>query len=293
MKIRLSMLLLIAACSSQVGTSGPSVQQVWIPMDDGVKLAADIYFPDAQGGAEQYPVLLEYLPYRKDESRARNYSLYSYFLDQGYAVARVDIRGTGRSEGVTIPYEYSDIELDDGEVVIDWLSKQDWSTGSVGMFGISWGGFNSIQMAMRNPPALKAFVAVMATDALYQEDVHYMDGIMHTDSWMMSHDLYNAMPGAPDFVLDEDVGREPLQSGTLRLYAYMRQQRDGPFWDRASARGQYEKIKVPGFPHRWLVRRLSQQSHAAHARTRGCPGEGHDWSVGSLLSSQRLAGAAS
>ena len=211
-----------------------------------MQLAADIYFPDAQGGADSYPVLLEYLPYRKDESRARNYSLYSYFLDQGYAVARVDIRGTGRSEGVTIPYEYSDIELDDGEVVIDWLSKLDWSTGSVGIFGISWGGFNAIQMAMRNPPALKAFIAVMATDALYQEDVHYMDGIIHTDSWMMSHDLYNSMPGAPDFILDEEwIDNRFNQKPSV--YAYMRQQRDGPWWDRASAINQYDKIRIPGY----------------------------------------------
>ncbi len=236
--------LFLSACTED--TSGPSISQVWIPMEDGVRLAADIYFPDAQGGAQPYPVLLEYLPYRKDESRARNYSLYSYFLNEGYAVVRVDIRGTGNSEGVTIPYEYSDIELDDGEEVIDWLSKQDWSTGKVGMFGISWGGFNSIQMAMRNPPAMKAFVSLMATDNLYQEDVHYIDGIMHTDSWMMSHDLNTSMPGAPDFVMDKEwlnnrFNRKPS------VYAYMQQQRDGPWWDRASAKGQYDKIKIPGF----------------------------------------------
>ncbi len=215
-------------------------------MPDGIRLAADIYFPAESDDKNRLPVLLEYLPYRKDESRARNYSLYSYFLDHGYAVARVDMRGTGNSEGVTIPYEYSDIELDDGEVIIDWLSKQKWSSGNVGMFGISWGGFNSIQMSMRNPPALKAFVAMMSTEYLYQEDVHYMDGIMHTDSWMMSNDLSNAIPGAPEFKLDEEweTNRFNVEPS---VYAYMRQQREGPFWDRASARGQYEKIRVPGY----------------------------------------------
>ena len=214
-------------------------------MDDGVRLAADIYLPDWAREGNRFPVLLEYTPYRKDESRARNYSIYSYFLKHGYVVARVDIRGTGNSEGVTIPYEYSDIELDDGEEVIDWLSRQDWSSGQVGMFGISWGGFNSIQMAMRNPPALRAFVALMSTEYLFQEDVHFMDGIMHTDSWMMSHDLYNAMPGAPDFILDEEW-EENRFNRKPSVYAYMRQQRDGLFWDRASAKGQYDKIKVPG-----------------------------------------------
>ena len=153
--ILLRVLLLAAvlgACSSPA-TQEYEITEVWIPMPDGVRLAADIYWPAGATESDSFPVLLEYLPYRKDESRSRNYPVYSYFLDHGYVVARVDIRGTGNSEGHTIPYEYSDIELDDGEVVIDWLSRQPWSTGNVGMFGISWGGFNSIQMAMRHPPA--------------------------------------------------------------------------------------------------------------------------------------------
>ncbi|MFT5209393.1 MAG: putative CocE/NonD family hydrolase [Flavobacterium sp.] len=222
------------------------VTEVWITMPDGVRLAADVFWPTGADKTNRFPVLLEYLPYRKNESLARNYALYSYFLERGYIVARVDIRGTGNSEGVTIPYEYSDIELDDGERVIEWLSGQEWSTGNIGMFGISWGGFNSIQMAMRNPPALKAFVSLMSTEYLYQEDVHYIDGIMHTDSWMMGNDLYNALPGAPDFVMDQQW-IENRFNVEPSVYTYMRQQRDGPFWDRASARGQYEKIKVPGY----------------------------------------------
>ena len=148
--------------------------------------------PTGGAAGEKFPVLLEYLPYRKTEARSRDYALYSYFVQRGYVVAAVDIRGTGNSEGRLIPYEYSEIEQRDGEVVIDWLSKQPWSNGKVGMFGISWGGFNSIQMAARNPPALKAIVAVDATDDLYQDDVHYMDGIMHVDSWEMSMDLDNS-----------------------------------------------------------------------------------------------------
>ena len=223
------------------------ITEVSITMSDGIRLAADIYWPAGADKKDRFPILLEYLPYRKDDNRARNYSLYSYFLEYGYLVVRVDMRGTGNSEGITIPYEYSDIELDDGEEVIHWLSQQEWSTGSVGMFGISWGGFNSIQMAMRNPPALKAFVAVMATEYLYQEDVHYLDGIMVAgDSWMMSNDLYNSLPGAPDFKMDEEwlKNRFNLEPS---VYTYMRQQRDGAFWDRASARGQYEKIRVPGY----------------------------------------------
>jgi putative CocE/NonD family hydrolase len=242
-----SLLLFITMGTSAgpVVSDGIEIRQVWIPMPDGVRLAADIYLPEDSDDKE-LPVLLEYLPYRKDESRQRNFELYSYFIKSGYAVARVDIRGTGNSEGRTIPYEYSDIELNDGEQVIAWLAEQPWSSGNLGMFGISWGGFNSIQMTLRNPPALKAFVSLMATEDLYQEDVHYIDGIMHTDSWMMSNDLYNSLPGAPDFVMDEDWFENRFDVEPS-VYTYMRQQRDGPFWDRASALGKYDQIKIPGF----------------------------------------------
>ena len=238
--------LSLSACDNHVETLTASINEVLIPMKDGVVLAADLYVPKTAAVGRRYPVLLEYLPYRKDESRARNVELYSYFTDRGYIVARVDIRGTGNSGGKTIPYEYSEIELADGETVIDWLSRQPWSSGSVGMFGISWGGFNAIQMAMRQPPALKAFVAVMATEYLYQEDVHYIDGIMHTDSWMMSADLYNALPGAPEYKLD-GAWLENRFNRKPSVFTYMRQQRDGSWWDRASARGQYEKIRVPSY----------------------------------------------
>ena len=159
---------------------------------------------------------------------------------------RVDIRGTGNSEGRLIPYEYSEIEQEDGEVVIDWLSKQAWSNGNVGMFGISWGGFNSIQMAARNPPALKAIVAIDATEDLFQDDVHYMDGIMHLDSWEMSMDLDNTRPGAPDYRVDDDNFRNRFDTEPWML-TYKKQQRDGPFWDRASVRDRYDDIRIPTF----------------------------------------------
>ncbi len=237
---------LYAADDPSLPEYGISMQEQWITMPDGVRLAADLYVPSGGDGSKKFPVLLEYLPYRKTESRARNYSMYSYFVERGYIVARVDIRGTGNSEGRVIPYEYSDIELDDGEVVIDWLSKQNWSNGNIGMFGISWGGFNSIQMAVRNPPALKAMIAVDATEDLYQDDVHFMDGVMHVDSWEMSQDLANARPGAPDYILDDDNFRNRFDTEPWML-TYKKQQRDGPFWDRASARDKYDQIKIPTF----------------------------------------------
>ena len=239
-------LYLLAAQPASAPEYQVEIKEAWITLPDGVRLAADLYMPAGDVDGKKFPVILEYLPYRKTEARSRNYSMYSYFVERGYVLARVDIRGTGNSEGKLIPYEYSDIEQVDGETVIDWLSKQSWSNGNVGMFGISWGGFNSIQMAGRNPPALKAMIAVDATEDLYQDDVHYIDGIMHLDSWEMSQDLDNARPGAPDYVIDEAYFRDRFDTQPWMM-TYKHQQRDGAFWDRGSLRDRYDSIKIPTF----------------------------------------------
>ena len=223
-----------------------ALEEVWIPMSDGVRLAADLWRPRGPGDKGRFPVLLEYLPYRKTEARGSRYPLYGWFVRRGYVVARVDIRGTGNSEGTLIPCEYSEIEQQDGLRVIAWLARQPFSNGNVGMFGISWGGFNAIHLAMRNPPALKAIIAVDATDDLYQDDVHFMDGMMHVDSWEMSQDLANAMPGAPDYPVNERYFAERFDTPPWML-TYKCQQRDGPFWDRASLKTQYDAIRIPTF----------------------------------------------
>lgn len=229
------------------------MQEAWIPLPDGVRLAADLYLPrrSRAGGpdgpaTERFPVLLEYLPYRKTESRPRCHALYDYFVRRGYAVARVDIRGTGNSEGQLIEYEYTEQEQRDGEEVIAWLAAQPFSTGKVGMFGISWGGFNSIHMAMRNPPALKAIIAVDATDDLYEDDVHFVDGGLHVDAYEMGMDLDNAVPGAPDYVIDEAYFANRFDRPPW-LPLYKRQQRDGPFWDRTALKTRYQAIQIPTF----------------------------------------------
>ena len=225
---------------------GIEVKEIWIPMPDGVRLAASLFLPADREASAKFPALLEYLPYRKDESRNSQFGLFSYFIRRGYVVARVDIRGTGTSEGRLIDYEYSDQELQDGETVIDWLSKQPWSTGKVGMFGLSWGAFNSIQTAMRNPPALKAIVAVMGTDDLFRDDVHYIDGMMHVDSYELGLDVANVLPAPPDYVVDEAYFRERFDTEPF-LLKYKRQQRDGPFWNRASLDSDYSSIRIPTF----------------------------------------------
>jgi hypothetical protein len=223
-----------------------TMEEVSIPMKDGIRLAADLWRPKGAGADGRFPVLLEYLPYRKTEDRGERLTQYAYFVRRGYVVARVDIRGTGASEGTLIPYEYSEIEQRDGEEVIAWLAKQKFSNGNVGMFGISWGGFNSIHMAMRRPPALKAIVAIDATDDLYHDDVHFMDGMMHVDDWEMSQDLANAMPAAPDYRIDEAYFRDRFDQPPWML-VYKHQQRDGPFWDRTALKARYGSIAIPTF----------------------------------------------
>ena len=112
------------------------------------------------------------------------------------------------------------------------------------MFGISWGGFNSIQMAMRHPPALKAILAVDATEQLFHDDIHYIDGMMHFDEFELNMDLAPAMTGAPDYSLDEKVLGPRFDSAPWSLL-YLKHQRDGEFW-RAPVRPLSE-IKIPCF----------------------------------------------
>src|SRR5947209_1410416 len=171
-------------------TYGLQMENSWIPMPDGVRLAATLYWPDGAKAGEKFPALLEYLPYRKDDGTAAgDYPKHAYFARRGYVSVRVDIRGFGASEGVPPEREYSEQEQLDGEQIIDWLAHQSWSNGNVGMFGISWGGFNSLQMAMRHPPALKAILAVDATAELFHDDVHYIDGIVHIDEFELNMDM--------------------------------------------------------------------------------------------------------
>ena len=122
------------------------------------------------------PAVLEYLPYRKSDSTAIDDSVrHPYFAERGYAGVRVDIRGSGDSEGVLID-EYQPQEQEDALELLRWIAAQEWCDGSIGMMGISWGGFNSLQMAARRPPELKAIITACSTDDRYADDVHYMGG---------------------------------------------------------------------------------------------------------------------
>ena len=221
------------------------MEQAWIPMKDGVRLAATLYMPDGAKVDEKFPALLEYLPYRKDDGTAAgDYPKHAYFARRGYVGVRVDIRGFGASEGVPPEREYSEQEQVDGEQVIAWLARQPWCNGNVGMFGISWGGFTAMQMAMRHPPALKAILAAHATAELFHDDVHYVDGMAHVDEFELNMDMAQGWLGAPDYSLDEKILGPRFETPPWSLL-YLRHQHDGPFWrDRVRP---LSEITIPTF----------------------------------------------
>ena len=236
-----------AAGDPQPMYAGTRVEHDWIAMKDGTRLAVNLFFPANAKPADRFPAILEYLPYRKDDwALERDYGLYSYFSRFGYVGARVDIRGTGASDGAPPDREYSEQEQLDGMEVIAWLASRPWSNGNVGMQGISWGGFNSIQMAMRHPPALKAIISVDSTDDLFHDDIHYIDGLMHADEFELGMDQELMTTAAPDFPLDDKRLKTRFDSDPW-FPLYLRHQRFGSFWQRASLRPNYDQMQTPAF----------------------------------------------
>ncbi len=176
-------------------------ENIWIPMGDGVRLAARLWLPD---GATEQPVaaILEYIPYRKrDGTRGRDEPMHGFFAAQGFAALRVDMRGSGESDGF-LDDEYLAGEQDDALEVIAWIAAQPWCSGAVGMMGKSWGGFNALQVAARRPPALKAIITVCSTDDRFADDIHYSGGCLLNDNlwWGAIMLAYQGRPPDPAVV---------------------------------------------------------------------------------------------
>ncbi|TDO16559.1 MULTISPECIES: CocE/NonD family hydrolase [Halomonas] len=221
---------------------------VWIPMADGIELNARLWLPE---GAEASPVpaILEYIPYRlRDGSAARDIMHHHYFAGHGYASIRVDIRGSGDSGGV-LTDEYLEEELVDGEAILRWLADQPWCDGNVGMIGISWGGFNGLQLAARRPPELKAVVSVCSTDDRYADDVHYMGGCLLGDnlSWASTMFAYNSLPPDPTVVGDRwrEMWRERLEGSGLWLATWLAHQHRDSYWQHGSICEDFSAVEVP------------------------------------------------
>ncbi len=218
-------------------------------MQDGVRLAADLFRPDAE---RAFPALVEYHPYRKDDMSVPRNGPHLFFAERDYVSVRLDVRGTGASEGANTD-EYPLQEQLDGYDAIEWIARQPWCDGNVGMFGSSYSGFTALQVALHRPPHLKAIVPIYATDDRYADDCHYVGGClrMYYDIGFYATRMvaWNALPPAVDG-LEEDwarIWKEHLEGQVPYMLTWLAHQADGPYWRPASIAGQYEKIACPVF----------------------------------------------
>ena len=219
---------------------------VRIAMRDGVELSANLFMPIARTPSERFPAILEMIPYRKDDWRAPgDHQRGAYFAQRGFAFCRLDIRGTGSSEGTALD-EYTPEETQDGYEAVEWLAAQAWCNGNVGMWGISYGGFTSIQVAMLQPPHLKAIVPVYATDDRYLDDVHYVGGCVTASElaqYAVSMVGMNALPPKIDFAGEAWATQWKARLvQTPWLIEWLRQQVDGAYWRQGSLAPDYGRI---------------------------------------------------
>ena len=219
----------------------------WIPMPDGTRLAARIWLPvDAE--SHPVPAVLEYLPYRRRDGTSYSDSITQpYLAGHGYAAVRVDIRGTGDSEGLMLD-EYDLPEQHDGVEVIAWLARQSWCNGKVGMWGISWGGFNALQVAALNPPALKAIMPMGFTHDRYNGDCHYMGGCMIEGNTSWGATLFAGSSRPPDPAVVGERWREMwlarLKNATLPIEIWLQHQRRDDYWKPGSVCEDYARISA-------------------------------------------------
>jgi hypothetical protein len=219
----------------------------WIPMSDGRRLAARLWIPD-DAEAAPVPAILEYIPYRRrDGTRLGDEPMHRWFAANGYACARVDIAGSGDSDGL-LRDEYLAQELDDACDIVAWLAAQPWCNGNVGMIGISWGGFNGLQTAFRQPPALKAVVTMCSTVDRYNDDVHYMGGCLLSDNMDWGGAFFSVAGTPPDPAM---VGPQWKERWLERLEIlqpfpaiWLQHQRRDGFWRHGSVCEDYGKLKA-------------------------------------------------
>jgi uncharacterized protein len=241
------------------GASGPTqdVEVHWdvrVPVRDGLQLSANLWLPGSSPGApvQRVPVILEMIPYGKDSWRRNGDTARGEWLAaRGFALCRLDVRGTGSSPGVAMD-EYTESETLDGYDAVEWLAGQPWCNGNVGMWGISYGGFTAIQVAKLRPPHLRAILPMYATDDRYRDDVHIRGGCVtasEKSQYAVSQLGMNAMPPYPPFRGDgwRDEWRRRLEATPPWLMAWIREQTDGPYWRRGSLAPEYEALECAVF----------------------------------------------
>ena len=227
------------------------VEHLWIPLPDGTRLAARAWLPE-DAERDPVPAILDAVPYRKgDGTAAGDMPSNRYLAGHGYAGVRIDLRGSGDSDGLILD-EYSEQEAEDVDAVIAWLAEQPWCTGAVGMIGVSWGGFAALQAASRNPPALKGIAPIHASDDRYADDVHYFGGcVLATDMlhWSTCMAAYVGQPPDPAVVGDGWRERWAERIASMEPWAatWLAHQRRDAYWRQGSACERYADITCPVF----------------------------------------------
>ncbi|WP_337268590.1 CocE/NonD family hydrolase [Oryzifoliimicrobium ureilyticus] len=225
-----------------------TIENEWIRLADGTQLAARIWMPDG-ALSNPVPAVFEFLPYRKrDGTSMRDESTYPVFAAAGIAGVRVDIRGSGESDGV-IDGEYTELELANACELIAWIAAQPWCNGAVGMMGISWGGFNSLQVAARRPPALKAVISIASTVDRYNDDIHYKNGchLSAQLSWAATMLGYQSRSPDPAIVGDRwrSMWLERLEHEPFFMEEWLSHQRRDDFWKHGSICEDYSAVDIP------------------------------------------------
>lgn len=218
-----------------------------IIMSDGCRLSARVWMPE--GAVEKpAPVILEHLPYRKrDGTIVRDQYTHPWFAGHGYVCIRTDMRGNGDSDGL-MEDEYTTQELQDAVEVIEWAAKQPWCNGNVGMMGISWGGFNGLQVAALAPEPLKAVITICSTVDRYAGDIHYKGGCLLGENfgWTANMLAYSSRPPDPMIVGNRwhEMWMERLENLDMSLSKWLRHQHRDDYWKHGSVCEDYSAIKA-------------------------------------------------
>lgn len=198
MVLRTALLLVLLSLPGL--SQGPRfLRDVRIPMDDGVTLSASLRLPDRRA-LGKVPCVIDMIPYRwRDRTALRDGEVYGPLALEGFACLRVDVRGTGESEGL-FDDEYSERQVADLIQVVDWASKQEWSNGRVGVMGNSWGGFAALGALKKGHPALRAGIISCASDDGYTDDAHFESGVVLSENliWGAHLTTLAALPTDPD-----------------------------------------------------------------------------------------------
>ena len=211
------------------------------------------YHAPAMKSGKRLPAIVDFNPYRRRDGMLYVDSMmYPWFSYNEYLCFRVDLHGSGDSDG-TMTDEYTEDELRSCVQIIEQIAKLPFCDGNVGMMGKSWSAINSLVVAARDdcPSALKAVVFCCGTDDRFNDDVHYMGGAQMYDqpSWAASMWGWLPMPPDPEIVGDKwkEMWRERVRALNFWFEPWATHQTRDEYWRKISVRDHYDKVKVPVF----------------------------------------------